>query len=281
MIRFLVCPKGNMADTTRQTQKEFGERGRYMANAATRPKTALNQGFSASLALADEEVAALLDLKTTSRTIRRGQEIVSEGRRCSTLSVITEGIAIRYRILRDGQRQILNFLLPGDFAGLTSCFFETALYSIRAITPTIIFQIPFTAVIELLDQHPGLAAGLFRLFASEAAIRAEHLIGIGRLPGLERVAHFLLELLARLRAKGLADERSYGLPLTREVISDALGMSVRNVNRVLQQLRTAGLVRIEDHVVVIENIEELSVLADFEHGYLRPLAIAELAGERG
>jgi len=71
------------------------------------------------------------------------------------------------------------------------------------------------------------------------------------------------------------------LPLTREIIGDALGMSVRNVNRVLQQLRAAGLVRIEDQVVVIENIEELSDLADFERGYLRPLSIDELVGERG
>jgi CRP-like cAMP-binding protein len=252
-----------------------------METAAMPPNTPFNQRFAAPLPLADEEVAALLHMKMGSRTFRRGQEIVSEGRRCYTIFLITEGIAIRYRIVRDGQRQILNFLLPGDFAGLTSCFFESALYSIKALTPTVISAIPFATVIELLDTNPGLAARLFRLFASEAAIRAEHLIGIGTLPGLERVAHFLLELLTRLRAKGLADERSYRLPLTREIIGDALGMSVRNVNRVLQQLRAAGLVRIEDQVVVIENIEELSDLADFERGYLRPLSIDELVGERG
>ena len=164
---------------------------------------------------------------------------------------------------------------------MTSCFFETALYSIKALTPAVISAIPFATVIGLLETDPGFAARLFRLFAGEAAIRAEQLIAIGRLPGLERVAHFLLELLMRLRAKGLADEGSYGLPLTQEVISDALGMSVRNVNRVLHQLRVAGLVRIEDQVVVIENMEELSDLADFEHGYLRPLSIGDLVGERG
>ena len=252
-----------------------------MATAAMRRKTLSNQRLSIPLALAAEEVAALLDQKTFSRTVRRGQEIVSEGRHCSAIFMITEGIAIRYRILRDGQRQILNILIPGDFAGLTSCFFETALYSIKALTPAVISAIPFTTLIGLLETDPGFAARLFRLFASEAAIRAEQLIAIGRLPSLERVAHFLLELLMRLRAKGLAHEGSYGLPLTQDVISDALGMSVRNVNRVLHQLRVAGLVRIEDQVVVIENMEELSDLADFDHGYLKPRSIVELVGERG
>ena len=36
----------------------------------------------------------------------------------------------------------------------------------------------------------------------------------------------------------------------------------------------------KDQTVTIENIEELSALADFEHNYLRPLSILELLGER-
>jgi hypothetical protein len=52
------------------------------------------------------------------------------------------------------------------------------------------------------------------------------------------------------------------------------------VNRVLAQLRDEGLVRITDLLVVIENMEELATLANFEHTYLKPLSIAELAADR-
>ena len=82
--------------------------------------------------------------------------------------------------------------------------------------------------------------------------------------------------MTRLQRIGLADERSYRLPLTQEMISDVLGLSIPYVNRVLQQLREAGLVRIKDQLVVIENIEELAALADFEHSYLEPLSIGEV-----
>lgn len=240
-----------------------------------RPKGLINHKLSPSLPPVVEEVAALLDLKAASRTVRAGQEIITEGRRCNAIFLISEGVAIRYRILRDGQRQILNFLLPGDFAGVTNCRFDSALHSIKTLTPTTVAPIPLIRLIGLFDTHPQLAARLFWRLSCEAAVLAEHLIGVGRRSAAERVAHLLLELFSRLQAIGLADERSYSLPLTQEMISDALGLSVPYVNRVLRQFRDDGLVRIKDRLVIIENREGLAALADFEHTYLRPLSIAE------
>jgi len=238
-----------------------------------------NDRFSPSLPLVANELAALLDLKAVSRAVRPGQEIISEGRRCSSVFLITEGIAIRYRILRDGQRQILNFLLPGDLAGITACRFDSALFTIKTLTHATISPIPPARLIALFESHPRLAARLFWSFASDGAILAEHLIAVGRRPAVERVAHLLLELHSRLRLLGMADERSYCLPLTQEMISDALGLSIPYVNRMLQQLRADGLVRIKDQRVVIEDMAGLSGLADFEHAYLRPLSITEFMAE--
>lgn len=246
-----------------------------MAAARPRPKSILNRELSPTLPLVAKEVADLLDLRAVSRSVRPGQEIVSEGKRCSAVFLITEGILLRYRILRDGQRQILNFLFPGDFAGVTNCRFDSALYSIKTLTPATIAPIPLPKLTGLFDTHPRLAAKLFWGFACDAAISAEHVITLGRRSAPERVAHLLLELLTRLQAIGLADERSYRLPLTQEIISDALGLSMPYVNRVLHQLRDDGLVRIKDQTVIIDNLEELSALADFEHSYLRPSPISE------
>ena len=221
------------------------------------------------------EFAALLDLMAVRRNIRSGQEIISEGKRCSTVFLIADGIAIRFRILRDGQRQILNFLLPGDLAGITSCRFDNALYSVRMLTPGVVTPVPVARLLGLFETHPQQAAQLFWSLAADTAILAEHLIAVGRRSALERIAHLLLELHTRLREVGLADERRYRLPLTQEMISDALGLSIPYVNRLLQQLRQDGLVTIKDQLVVIEDMEDLAALADFEHAYLRPLSIAE------
>lgn len=245
--------------------------------AASRSKLSINRRLVPSLPSIVSEAVDVLDLKSASRIVRPGQEIVSEGRRCSTVFVITEGMAIRYRILRDGQRQILDVLLPGDFAGVVSCHFESALYSIKTLTQTTLAPIPLARLLGLFDTHPALAARLFWLFSCESTLLAERLIGIGRRPAKERVAHFLLELLFRLRAVGLADEQSYRLPLTQEMTSDALGLSIPYLNRVLRELRDDGLVRIKGRLVYIDDIEELLALADFEPSYLRPLPLGDLA----
>jgi CRP-like cAMP-binding protein len=215
----------------------------------------------------------------THRLVRRGRDIVSEGRSYQTMFVVLEGSAVRYRILRDGRRQVLNILLPGDFVGFPGCFFENALYAITALTDAVICPMPLAALIGLFERRPRLAATIFWSFACEAAIYAERLIDVGRRSALERIAHFLLELLTRLQVVGLADDRSFRMPLTQELIADAQGLSVPHVNRTLRQLRDDGLVTIEDQRVVINDIESLSALADFDTTYLRRLCIpASLGG---
>lgn len=230
------------------------------------------------LTAADIEI--IESFHTTRRIVRRNRDIVSEGRSYEMMFVLREGSAIRYRVLRDGRRQILNILLPGDFVGFPGCFFDTALYAITTLSDAVVCPVPFALLIGLFERRPRLAATIFWSFACEAAIYAEHLIDIGRRSAIERVAHFLLEMLNRLRVVGLADEKSYRMPLTQELIADALGLSVPHVNRTLRQLRDDGLVTIEDQRVVINDLEALSALADFETTYLSHFRIpATLGGE--
>ena len=74
---------------------------------------------------------------------------------------------------------------------------------------------------------------------------------------------------------GLADQRSFDLPLSQEALGDAVGLSPAYVNRVLRRLADERLVAIKDQRVVINDVAALSALADFEHSYLEPLPIWE------
>jgi CRP-like cAMP-binding protein len=250
------------------------------AGAAT--ETALARRLQRFAALSATEIEVLRSLDGTRRPVRHGREIITQGRQYDGLFAIDEGIAIRYRILHDGRRQVLNIALPGDFVGYPACFFETALYSVSALTDALVTPIPFDALMGLLERHPRLAAAIFWSFSAEAAIYTEHLTDLGRRTALERVAHFLLELLIRFQIVGLADDRSYPMPLTQELIGDALGLSVPHVNRTLRQLRDDDLVRIEAHRVSIRDVEALSALADFERSYLSRFRMPDLfAGASG
>ena len=238
--------------------------------------TPLTRKLAQYVPLSADEIVVLRDLQLATRLVGRNREIISEGRKYDALLVLIEGVSIRYRVLHDGRRQILNITLPGDFIGFPGCFFENALYSIAALTDCVVSSIPFAQLLGFFETYPRLAAAIFWSFSREAAMYAEHLIDVGRRSALERVAHFLLELATRLQVIGLADECSYQMPLTQELIGDALGLSVPHVNRTLRQLREENLVAIDGQRVVIKDVEALSRLADFEKAYLGRFQLNDL-----
>jgi CRP-like cAMP-binding protein len=243
------------------------------------PRSRLTQKLSRLVGLAPAENKWLRELQSHRRRVRRGREIVVEGRKYDELQILLDGEALRYRVLNDGRRQVLNIVLPGDFIGYPGCFFEGALYSISALSDCVLSAVPFTRFLRLPETHPRLGAAIFWSLSCETAMYAEHLIGVGRRSALERIAHFLLEMLTRLQTIGLADERSYRLPLTQELMADALGLSVQYVNQTLRQLREEELASVERQQVTILNFDDLATLADFEHSYINRFRFAELAAE--
>lgn len=231
--------------------------------------------------LSESDAAVLDSLQSPTRAMARHRELIRAGRKYDALLILIDGIAIRSRVLHDGRRQILNIAIPGDVIGFPACFFETALYSVTALSDTQVASVPFARLLGLFDEHPRVAATIFWSFACEAAIYAEHLIDLGRRSSIERVGHFLLELLMRLQAIGLADESSFRLPLTQELIADVLGLSLQHINRTLRQLREEGFVAIDGQTVQIRNIEGLAALAEFDRAYLSRFRIADLPGDGG
>jgi CRP-like cAMP-binding protein len=236
----------------------------------------LTAKLASSIILSPQEMAVLAELQVPSRTVRRNREIVTEGRKYVEVFVLLEGIAIRYRVSHGGRRQILNVVLPGDFIGFPACFFESALFCVGALTDIQVSSVSLTRLLALFELPGRLAAILLWQFSCEAAMYAEHVIDVGRRSAVERVAHFLLELLVRLQAIGLAEERSYSMPMTQAVIGDVLGLSMAHVNRSLRQLRDDGLVTIEGRSVVIEDFEGLAAIADFEKSYVNRFRINEV-----
>jgi CRP-like cAMP-binding protein len=96
----------------------------------------------------------------------------------------------------------------------------------------------------------------------------EHLVDLGRRDAAERMAHFLLELGARLALVGLGSKDGYACPLTQYLLADALGLSAVHVNRVLRQLREAGMVTFRDGCVAFDRYDELVKFAQFDPAYM-------------
>lgn len=216
----------------------------------------------------DEEVAALTALFESTRIVLRGREIVAQGKPYRALYALNEGLALRYKVLADGRRQILNLIIPGDLVGLPICMFESAIASVSTLTESSISPIEFEELFKLFQRYPRIGIALFWVSAREAGIFVERLTTIGRRSAYERLAHLILELLSRLQVVGLATLTSFALPLTQEMLADTLGLSLQHVNRMIRNLRMEGLASIAEHEVTIHDMASLIRLSGFEDGYL-------------
>jgi len=204
-------------------------------------------------------------------TIRRRRDLVVDGYEYRKLGFVKEGYAMRYKLLRNGKRQILNVILPGDVVGLPGSFHDRALYSVTAISDLRMHVCVLDAYIRLCYQRPQFGLALSWIAVQEATTYAEHIIDVGRRTPIERLSHFLLELYARLRAVGYAEENRFTLPFSQEVMADVLGLSVPHLNRMMQQLRAEKLIADSERQVEFVDIEAMQTLAHYQPLELMPI----------
>lgn len=73
------------------------------------------------LPLGDDDLDSLWQLIETEQKVRKRRDLVVDGFEYRKLCFVESGFAARYKLLRNGKRQIINLILPGDVVGL-SCF---------------------------------------------------------------------------------------------------------------------------------------------------------------
>jgi CRP-like cAMP-binding protein len=232
--------------------------------------------------LTHEDLIAAAGHSVRTLIARRNTDLLLAGKRYRSIYVNHRGWPLRYKILHSGSRQIIDFILPGQVFGIQACVFNSALYSVATITETVLSEIPFDIVDAIFERSHNLAKALFLSAATESAIVGEHLIDAARRSAYERVAHLLLELFVRLKSTGQVNGMSFEMPLTQELIGDAVGLTTVHVNRTMRALREDKLIAITRQKVTILDFEGLSLLSDFENSYLGAAARAiatEISGK--
>jgi CRP-like cAMP-binding protein len=224
--------------------------------------------LSAASELADEEKQALRDLCSNARTFPPRRDIISEGDKPTHVHIVMEGWAARYKILPDGSRQIVAFLIPGDFCDLHVTILARMDHSILALTETKVAYAPHEAMEALPIDHPRIGRAFWRATLVDEAVLRSWIVNIGRRDSAERIAHLFCELHARMSLVGLVEEGQFDLPLTQEVIADAVGLTPVHVNRTLQALRAQGLIVLRDGELTITDVEKLREVAGFDANYL-------------
>jgi len=172
---------------------------------------------------------------------RRGQEIYAPDDPADYWYRMARGTARKCAVRADGRRQIVDFLLPGDFFGLVNRHEHH--FAVEAITEgTVVARYPRRRIESLADTDPRVGRRIREVaFESIARSQARMLI-LGRMSALEKVGAFLIEMAER-RRDGAPEQ--VVLSMSRYDIGDYLGLAAETVSRTLSDLRQGGAIRFE------------------------------------
>jgi CRP-like cAMP-binding protein len=214
------------------------------------------------------EVLAVKKLLGTRQRYIARIEMLEDIEKRPPLFILNEGWGYSFKDLPNGLRQIVDFILPGDFFGLRGVFLKGSGLGFASITPIEVASISSQSLLAMSRQWPRLAGAILWSASLEGSITGERLIGLGRRSAAARVAHLLLELSVRLSFIGQGNPSGFLCPITQHDLANALGLTAIHVNRVLRDLRQLGLVVFRNSEVEFLDRAGLAELADFDPAYL-------------
>ena len=209
-------------------------------------------------------------LKRREILVRAGETLIHEGQTDAPLYTLIEGWAFRFKTLSDGRRQILNFLLAGDFIGVQQKMGDAAAHGVVALTDAVFCVFQRDSLWELHRRSPSMGFNITWLTAHEESLVDNTLLSVGRRSAEERIATLLILLFKRAAALQ-ADGGSGGVPfpLTQQHVADGLGLSLVHTNKTLRKLERRGLHKIVEGRLHMRDVKALARLADL-YGDGRP-----------
>jgi CRP-like cAMP-binding protein len=250
------------------------------------PHTRLIARLRAIASLTDADAKRIEALPMKVQNLRDGHSIVREGDISDQCCLLVEGFLYRHKNDSEGQRQILSWHVPGDIPDLYSLHLNPMDHNLSALGSAVVAFISHAHFQAMLDRSPSLTHVFWRETLVDGSVFREWVMSMGKRSGLERIAHMLCELIARLRAVGLSHDGRFSFPGSQVDIADAAGMTPIHANRMIQQLRAKKLVVWNGDRIEVPDFDALRQAALFEDSYLHlrndpQPAVRPLASSRG
>lgn len=175
--------------------------------------------------------------------------IFAQGDRAGTVYMVEFGTVRVCRVTSDGRRQINSFHFAGDVFGFEAgeerqCYAESVDGAGIRVVHTDASGVP--------------PQRLLQLALTGFANAQHHLLRLGRLNAVEKLASFLLDLLDRQESDNVV-----ALQMQRCDIADYLGLTFETVSRVLRSLKDGGIIKVPsiDRVEIVD-AAALAALSD-------------------
>jgi CRP/FNR family transcriptional regulator len=208
---------------------------------AARCSTCAMRAICMAQGLSPLELQRLDTIICATRMVRQGEALYRTGDAFQSIYAVHAGSFKTVVMHRDGREQVTGFHLAGDALGLDGV--STGYHSSDAIAieDSNVCIIPFHLLESLCREVKGIQQHVHRMMSSEIVRESVLMMLLGTMSAEQRVAAFLLNLSARLKARGYSSAE-FNLRMTREEIGSYLGMKLETVSRMFSRFQREGVV---------------------------------------
>lgn len=210
--------------------------------------------------LEENDLNKIKDL-ITQRTYKKGQVICFEGDISDRLYIISNGKIKVYKYSKDGNEQILYILSEGDFIGDLSLLKKEGFkFNAEALEDVDVCTLSKNDFDDILKRNPEIALKILEI-VHDRIVKLEDLIQSLNISDIEtRIAKFLLGLVNEFGIEK-KDEIELTLPLSREDMSNYIGVTRETISRKLSSMQKDGIIElVGNKKIIIKDKKNLEAL---------------------
>jgi CRP/FNR family transcriptional regulator len=196
----------------------------------------------------------------TEKTLPKKHVIFWEEDPVDNIYLIKRGNVKLYKTQSDGRSQILKIDGTGGLLGFDSLFGNNYLVTAETISESVLCQIKAADFRKLLEKEPEINFRLLKALSKELERNENLLFSIGTRTTRERLSYFLLNLY-NSQCDCEENPKKINLLISRQEISEHLGMKQETVIRNLSKLKNEKIIDIKGKEIIILNPESLEETA--------------------
>ncbi|WP_298947741.1 Crp/Fnr family transcriptional regulator [uncultured Polaribacter sp.] len=214
--------------------------------------------FNSLTHLSREELVKISACKT-SRTIKKGEPLFSEGEHINGIFCIKDGICKVSKMSENGRNQIVNLIKKGDILGERSLITQEAsnLEAIALEDMEVCF-IPKEEIIEDLEKNPKFSMSVLKDMANNLKKADNIIVDMAQKTVKQRLAETLINLKEKFDTN---NDGIINVRLSREDIANIIGTATESAIRLLSDLKKKKYIEFVGKEIKILNLPELEKIA--------------------
>lgn len=215
--------------------------------------------LSSLKALTKEELVRMANCKT-SRIVRKGETIFTEGENINGVFCVKDGVCKMTKLSSNGRDQIVHLVKKGELLGQRSMISdEPANLSAIALEDMQVCFIPKSEMLAFFNENNRFSMNVMKTICGDLREADNFMVDMAQKTVKERLAHTLLYLEEEF---GTNPDKTLKLQLSREEIASMIGTATESCIRLLSDFNKSGLIELNGKKIIIKDRSKLARMSD-------------------